>query len=240
MTGREFENQVAWITGGARGIGANVAQRLSALGATVFVSDLDAEASPELPADTHYRQLDVRDAAGCDAIVADIVAEYGRLDIVIANAGICPAGEPMGSDEQWDEVIGTNLGGTRQTIAAAWPQLCQQAISRVVLVSSMAYFRGGLTVGTEYSASKAALIGMTRHLARNGGKYGIRVNAVAPGIIETAMTAGLELPDVGNIPLERYGRAAEVGGPIVFLCSEDANYMTGTTLNITGGMVLSA
>jgi 3-oxoacyl-[acyl-carrier protein] reductase len=104
----------------------------------------------------------------------------------------------------------------------------------------MAYYQGGLIVGTEYSASKAALIGMTRHLARNGGPLGIRCNAVAPGIIETDMTAGFDKPDRERIPLRRLGSAEDVAGPIAFLCGPDSAYMTGTVLNVTGGMILAA
>lgn len=106
-------------------------------------------------------------------------------------------------------------------------------------MSSSAYYQGGLGVGTEYSASKAAIVGMARHLARNGAPLGIRVNAVAPGLIDTEMTRDIELPPADRIPLQRMGRPAEVGGPIVFLCSAAASYITGTVLNITGGMVLA-
>ena len=110
---------------------------------------------------------------------------------------------------------------------------------RIVLNSSMAFYQGGLIVGTEYTASKAALIGMTRHLARNGGKDGINVNAVAPGVIETEMTREFNKPDLETIPLRRLGTAEDVAGPISFLCGPESSYMTGTVLNVTGGIILS-
>lgn len=160
--------------------------------------------------------------------------------MLVCNAGICPPGSVTGDDAQWHRVMAVNLEGTRNCVDAAWAPLTRGDDGRLVLVSSMAYYQGGLIVGTEYSASKAALIGMTRHLARNGGPHGLRVNAVAPGIIETDMTADFAPPDLGRIPLRRLGSAEEVAGPIAFLCGPDSRYMTGTVLNITGGMILAA
>ena len=110
------------------------------------------------------------------------------------------------------------MHGTQNCVAAVWELMRKQGGGCIVLVSSMAYYQGGLVVGTEYSASKAALVGMTRHLARNGGPLGIRCNAVAPGIIETDMTAEFTKPELEQIPLRRYGRAEDVAGPISFLC----------------------
>ncbi len=236
VTETEFAGKVAWVTGAARGIGRDVASRLAAAGATVYGSDLsEGDGSQTI----RQRQLDVKDRHGCAMLVDEIQSEHGRLDIVVANAGVCPPGQAVGEPEQWDEVLAVNIGGTRNTVAAAWPVMEGQQSGAIVLVSSAAYYQGGLTVGTEYSTSKAAIVGMTRHLARNGGPLGIRVNAVAPGLINTAMIKDMSLPDPSKIPLGRFGEAREVGGPIVFLCSENASYMTGTVINITGGMVLA-
>jgi 3-oxoacyl-[acyl-carrier protein] reductase len=184
--------------------------------------------------------LDVTDRVTCRAIAQSIRERDDTIDVLVCNAGICPPGGIAGDWTQWERVLKVNLEGTQNCIAAAWGAMAAQGGGRIVLVSSMAYYRGGLIVGTEYSASKAALIGMTRHLARNGGPLGIRCNAVAPGIIDTAMTADFDKPDPEDIPLRRYGTAEEVAGPIAFLCGPESAYMTGTVLNVTGGMVLAA
>lgn len=242
---RELEGQVAWVTGAARGIGAATARALARRGAKVALSDRDdcaavvaAIRSAGGAASSH--RLDVTDRSGCRALVEQVCTEHGRLDIVVANAGICPPGMPVDDTGQWERVMAVNLEGTRHTVDAAWAELETSGAGRLVLVSSMAFYQGGLIVGTEYSASKAALIGMTRHLARNGGPAGIRVNAVAPGIIETDMTAEFEAPDLERIPLRRLGRAEDVAEPIAFLCGPGSAYMTGVVLNVTGGMILAA
>jgi 3-oxoacyl-[acyl-carrier protein] reductase len=197
-------------------------------------------AATALGPDARGYHLDIRDREACRGVVDDIITRDGRLDILVCNAGVCPAGVVAGDWEQWQRVIDVNLHGTQNTVAAAWDQLVAQGGGRIVIVTSMAFYRGGVIVGTEYSASKAALVGMTRHLARNGGPHGILCNAVAPGIIETEMTAGFDKPELGEIPLRRLGSADDVAGPIRFLCLPDSAYMTGTVLNVTGGMVLAA
>ncbi|MEM8984763.1 MAG: SDR family NAD(P)-dependent oxidoreductase [Pseudomonadota bacterium] len=237
--------QVAVVTGGARGIGAATATLLAQRGAHVFLSDvLDAEPVAAAIRDggglATAAILDVSDRDACTTYLRSVCDTAGSVDTLVCNAGVCPPGKPVGSQSQWDSVMRINLEGSQNCIAPAWPIMEAQQRGSIVLVSSAAFYQGGLIVGTEYAASKAALIGMTRHLARNGGPLGIRVNAVAPGIIDTDMTAGFDKPDLQKIPLRRYGTADEVAGPIVFLCEPFAGYMTGTVLNITGGMVLAA
>ena len=237
--------QVAWVTGAARGIGAATARLLAARGARVHVGDLDpcaetVAAIREAGGDAEGHVLDVTDRAACVAVARSIIERDGRIDALVCNAGICPPGTVAGDWAQWEHVLRVNLEGTQHCIAAAWDTMVAQGGGRIVLVSSMAYYRGGLIVGTEYSASKAGLVGMTRHLARNGGPQGIRCNAVAPGIIETDMTADFDKPELEEIPLRRYGSAAEVAGPIAFLCGPESAYITGAVLNVTGGMVLAA
>jgi 3-oxoacyl-[acyl-carrier protein] reductase len=243
--GRELEGQVALITGGARGIGAAAARALAEAGATVCLADL-LPCHPVVQelvgsgAKARAFALDIRNREACAAVATDILDEFGRLDILVCNAGVCPAGTVAGNWEQWDRVIDVNVNGTQNCIAAVWEPMVARRSGRIVIVSSMAYYRGGVIVGTEYSVSKAALVGMTRHIARNGGPLGILCNAVAPGIIDTEMTADFEKPDLGNVPLRRQGTADDVAGPIRFLCGPDSAYMTGTVLNVTGGIVLAA
>lgn len=243
--GQELSGRIALVTGAARGIGAATARALAEAGATVCLADV-------LPCDPVVEELaahgatargfslDIRDAQACAAVVAGIIKEFGRLDILVCNAGVCPAGTVTGNREQWDRVLDINVNGTHNCIEAAWGPMVANHGGRIVIVSSMAWYRGGVIVGTEYSTSKAALIGMTRHLARNGGPLGILCNAVAPGIIDTDMTADFAKPDLDDVPLRRQGTAEDVAGPIRFLCGPDSAYMTGTVLNITGGIVLAA
>ncbi len=240
----DLDGAVALVTGGARGIGRATALSLSARGASVHLADVlscdDAVAGIRQHggvAEGH--DLDVRDRDACGALVATIADRDGRLDILVCNAGVCPPGSVHGDTDQWQRVIDINLTGTQNCVAAAWDTMRAQRGGSIVIVSSMAYYQGGVIVGTEYTASKAALVGMTRHLARNGGEFGIRCNAVAPGIIDTDMTRGFDKPDLARIPLGRYGTAQDVAGPISFLCGPEAAYMTGTVLNVTGGIVLA-
>jgi len=242
--GRELEGQVALITGAARGIGAATARALAEAGAATCLADI-LPCEPVVQelvsggASARGFSLDIRSREACAGVVADILHEFGRLDILVCNAGICPPGTVAGDWEQWSRVIDVNVHGTQHCIAAAWEPMVARGSGRIVIVSSMAYYRAGVIVGTEYSASKAALIGMTRHVARNGGPLGILCNAVAPGIIDTDMTAEFAKPDLDGVPLRRQGTAEDVAGPIRFLCGPDSAYMTGTVLNVTGGIVLA-
>lgn len=240
-----LSSRVALVTGGARGIGAATCQVLAADGAHVIVADIGDTASTvaavrEAGGRATGLSLDVTDRAGVAASVDTLMAAHGRIDILVANAGICPEGTVAGNWDQWDRVIDVNVNGTQNCVAAVWDHMVAARHGRIVLVSSMAYYRGGVIVGTEYSASKGAVVAMTRHLGRNGGPHGITCNAVAPGVIDTDMTAGFSRPDLADIPLRRLGTAADVAGPIRFLCGPDAAYMTGCVLNVTGGIVLAA
>lgn len=240
-----FRGQVALVTGGARGIGAAVCSFLAECGATVYVADIldtseTVQAIRSAGGQAHGLSLDVTDREGCADQIGAAIREAGRLDILVANAGICPPGQVTGDWEQWDRVIDVNVHGTQHCVAAVWDHMVARKYGRIVLVSSMAFYQGGLIVGTEYSASKGAVVAMTRHIARNGGQHGILCNAVAPGVIDTDMTSSFSRPDPNAIPVRRIGTAEDVAGPIRFLCGPDSGYMTGTVLNVTGGIVLAA
>ncbi|MEO1245404.1 MAG: SDR family NAD(P)-dependent oxidoreductase [Pseudomonadota bacterium] len=248
MANPDLEGQVALITGGARGIGRAAGVLLAARGARVHLADLldCGDACDEISkaggiAAGHH--LDVRDRDACAELAREIAAGGEPVGILVCNAGVCPPGKPVWEDatdlEQWQRVIDINVNGTQNTVAAVWDGMRGQGRGRIVIISSMAFYQGGVIVGTEYSASKAALIGMTRHLARNGGPHGIVVNAVAPGVIETDMTRDFDKPELENIPLRRLGTSEDVAGPISFLCGPESAYMTGTVLNVTGGIVLA-
>ena len=244
MQNKDLSGMTALVTGAARGIGAATARALAARGAYTLATDI-LDAMPlveEIEAEggrAAAHTLDVRDKAACEGLIRSLREGGSSIDILVCNAGVCPPGEPVGSDEQWQHVMDVNLNGTRNSVAAVWDDMRSRASGCIVIVSSMAFYRGGVIVGTEYSASKAALIGMTRHLARNGGPHGIRCNAVAPGIIDTEMTQAFAKPPLDEVPLRRLGTAEDVAGPISFLCGPESAYVTGTVLNVTGGMVLA-
>ena len=241
-TDGKLAGKIALVTGGARGIGEAAGAALAADGAFVALADVlptDA-AVAGVGSGASGHTLDVTDRDACAELVQELVDTHGRLDILVCNAGVCPPGSVAGDWAQWDSVLDVNLHGTQNCVAAVWKQMRAQGSGRIVIVSSMAYYQGGVIVGTEYTASKAALVGMTRHLARNGGPHGILCNAVAPGIIATDMTADFDKPDLEKIPLGRYGTAADVAGPIRFLSGPESAYMTGTVLNVTGGIILAA
>jgi NAD(P)-dependent dehydrogenase (short-subunit alcohol dehydrogenase family) len=240
-----LSGQVALVTGAARGIGAAACRFLAESGATVYVADIldtteTVDAIRAAGGKAHGVHLDVTDRKGCAECADAIIQDAGRIDIMVANAGICPAGNVAGNWDQWDRVIDVNIHGTQNCVAAVWDHMASRKYGRIVLVSSMAFYQGGVIVGTEYSASKGAVAAMTRHLGRNGGQHGILCNAVAPGVIDTDMTAAFSRPDPTAIPVRRIGTAEDVAGPIRFLCGPDSAYMTGTVLNVTGGIVLAA
>lgn len=237
--------QAIFVTGAARGIGAAAARRLAADGAVVGLADVldcnDTLASiREAGGTARAWTLDISDRDACMRVIGEAITDFGRLDALVCNAGVCPPGSVAGDWMQWHRVIDINLHGTQHCVAAAWAPMSAQGAGNIVIVTSMAWYQGGVIVGTEYSASKAALVGMTRHIARNGGPLGIRCNAVAPGFIDTDMTADFPRGELDLIPLRRRGTPEDVAGPIGFLCGPDSAYMTGCVLNVTGGIVLAA
>ena len=248
MSGR-LEGRVAVVTGGARGIGRSVCERLSAEGAKIVAVDRSAEALDAFVLELTGRGgealalvADIANAAEVDALAARTLEAFGRVDILINNAGITRDGLLLRmSEEDWDAVLDVNLKGAFLCTRAFTRPMMKQRWGRVVNVSSVIGLVGNAGQ-VNYAASKAGVLGLTKSVAKELASRHITVNAVAPGFIETAMTQALDEKVRGalqaQIPLGRLGSPEDVAHAVAFLCSEDAAYITGQVITVVGGMVM--
>jgi 3-oxoacyl-[acyl-carrier protein] reductase len=233
--------RVVLVTGGNRGIGLAIAQAFVAQGDRVAITARSGELPAELAgSDVLVVQADVTDTASIDAAFDRIETELGPVEIVVANAGITRDGLVMRmSDADIDAVIDTNLVGALRVARRASKGLLKLRRGRLIFVSSVVGLLGSAGQAN-YAASKAGLVGVARSLARELGSRGITSNVVAPGFVDTDMTA--ELADdrraeiVGAVPLGRYASPAEVAGTVVFLASDAAAYITGAVIPVDGGL----
>jgi 2-hydroxycyclohexanecarboxyl-CoA dehydrogenase len=240
-----LEGRKALVTGGASGIGAAIAARLAAEGAEVWVGDIDVEGAERVAADVngHAVELDVTDAEAARAAVA---ATGGALDLLVNNAGTDEFGFfTYTTPEQWQKVIAVNLLGTMNCTHAALPGMQEARYGRILSISSEAG-RVGSKGSAAYSAAKAGIVGFTKAIARENARYGITANAIAPGPIETPLLMGAkEFGEIGEKVIEtmrsstqlgRLGQPEEVAAAAAFLVSDDASYVTGETLGVSGGL----
>ena len=241
LTGR-----TALVTGAGRGLGRAISRRLAELGAQVVLGDVDAGALDETArliraqggeVSTHV--FDVSDASAVRAAFADI----GQLQILVNNAGICPLTSPDEiSEAEWDQVLAVNLKGAFLCIQAALPGLRASGWGRVINIASLAGQMGGISVGVHYAASKAGLLGLTKAFARLLAPHGVTVNAIAPGPVETDLTA--DWPEQirhdlrVRIPLGRFMQPEEVAEVVAFLCSPAAAAITGATIDVNAGLFM--
>ena len=248
MSEIQFGGQIARVTGASRGIGRAIALELAERGLKV-VGTATTETgalsiSDALVAHSGCRGivLDVNDVSGVDAAIDSIVKEHGALHVVVNNAGITRDMLSMRmKDEDWDEVMDTNLKAVFRVSRAAIRPMMKQRYGRIVNITSVVGASGN-PGQANYAAAKAGVAGMTRSLARELGSRGITVNCVAPGFIDTDMTASLpEAQTVAlkaQIPLGRLGRPADIAHAVTFLASPQAGYITGTELHVNGGMYM--
>jgi 2-hydroxycyclohexanecarboxyl-CoA dehydrogenase len=244
-----LEARTAFVTGGASGIGAATARRLAAEGARVAIGDLDEAGARDVAAeiDGFGCALDVADAASARAAVGAAREALGPVDVLVNNAGADRFAFFVRSDEElWDFVLAVNLRGVLACTHAVLPSMHERGRGAIVNVASEAG-RVGSQGSATYSAAKAGVIGFTKAIARESARYGVRCNAVAPGPIETPLLNGAEaqLGELGArlkqgmidaTAMRRSGEPEEIAAAIAFLASDDASYVTGQTLNVSGGL----
>ena len=238
-----LDGRVALVTGGAQGLGLAIAQRFTAEGATCVVADLDADAAAAAAAGlagaTSVR-ANVVDEDDVAAMVAHAVEAHGRLDVLVNNAGIT-RDKSIGKMtlEMFRQVVDVHLQGTWLGSRAAFEVFQEQGSGGAVVNMSSVSGKVGNFGQTNYSAAKAGIVGMTKALAKEGARFGIRVNAVMPGLIRSAMTEAMpqEAWDskLADIPLGRAGEPEEVAAAALFLASDLSSYSTGTVIEVTGG-----
>ncbi len=239
-----LEGRRALVTGGASGIGAATAARLAAEGAEVWIGDIDVEGAERVAAEVSGQalELDVTDLAAAETAVE----ASGTLDILVNNAGMDEFGFfPQTTPEQWAKVIAVNLTGVFNCTAAALPAMQEAGYGRIVSTASEAG-RVGSKGSAVYSAAKGGVIAFMKVIARENGRYGITANSVAPGPIETPLLMGAkQLGEMGERIIEtmrsqtqmrRLGSPEEVASAIAFLASDDASFVTGETLGVSGGL----
>ncbi|WP_304160480.1 3-oxoacyl-[acyl-carrier-protein] reductase [Fusobacterium ulcerans] len=237
-----LKGKIALVTGSARGIGRAVVEKFAAEGAEMVISCDMGDAVYE-QSNVRHEILNVTDRAAIKEFVAKIAAEYGRIDILINNAGITKdALLQRMTEEQWDAVINVNLKGVFNMTQAVAPIMSKNKSGSIVTLSSVVGLYGNLAQ-TNYSATKGGVIAMTKTWAKELARRGaIRANCVAPGFIESPMTDVLSEKVVAGMmertPLARFGTAEDVANAILFLASDDASYITGQVLPVTGGLVI--
>jgi len=245
----QLTNQIAVVTGAGRGIGRAIALKFAAEGADVVCVSRTAENSDKVANEIRAlgrkawaHAVDVADSVAVEAVAEKILAECGKVDILVNNAGVTRDGLLMRmSDADWDTVLNTNLKGAFLVTKGFSRAMLRQRSGRIINISSISGLVGNAGQ-CNYAASKAGLIGFTQSAAREFGSRGITVNAIAPGFIETDMTAELneqlraEL--LKRIPLGSFGQAEDVAHAALFLASPGARYVTGQVLTVDGGMVM--
>lgn len=238
------------VTGGGRGIGRAISELLAQQGAIVAVCDVSKENADSVAQSINAKggqatsyELDVRNYEAVKGVVTDIQSKYGRVDFLVNNAGILyPTKIESLTPAEWQEVIDVNLTGVFNCSLAVFPIMKHQGRGAIVNISSSAGRSTSDLGGVHYTASKAGVLGLTRHFAKEGGPE-IRVNAVCPGLIETPMSAKFGTPErleeVRNrLPLKRLGKPEEVASLVVFLLSDNSSYITGESIEIDGGELM--
>ena len=241
-----FENKVVMVTGGAAGIGRVTAESFAKEGARIAICDVNPAAgeaaAKALGPEASFQQVDVASNAAVSGWIEGVLDKYGQIDVLVNNAGITRDGLIMRmKEEDWDAVISVNLKSAFNCIKAVSKIMVKQRSGRIINLASVVGVMGN-PGQANYVASKAGMIGLTKTVAKELGARGITVNAVAPGFIETDMTAVLsdKVKEAmrATIPLQRAGTPQDVADAITFLASDQAAYITGQVIHVTGGMYM--
>ncbi len=249
MSETKFEGQVALVTGASRGIGAAIALELARRGLKVIGTATTEDGATKLNqtlaafAGCSGKALNVNDQAAVDALIDGIVKEHGGLQILVNNAGITRDNLAMRmKDDEWDAVLDTNLKAVFRMSRAVMRTMMKQRYGRIVSITSVVGASGN-PCQANYAAAKAGVAGMTRALARELGSRNITVNCIAPGFIETDMTAQLadeqQKALLGQIPLGHLGKPSDIAHAVAYLASPQAAYVTGQELHVNGGMFMA-
>jgi NAD(P)-dependent dehydrogenase (short-subunit alcohol dehydrogenase family) len=241
-----LDGKIALVTGAGRGIGARISAKLVEEGCSVYVTDVDAEAAKvsaaAIGAAAHAMRIDVTNPSDIQLRVEEIVERHGRIDILVNNAGILKTGSIVDSSiEDWDEVCRANLSSVYYCSKAVLPVMLKRRYGKIVNIASMSAARaGGIFGNVLYGTTKAGVVAFTKGFARELAPYGINVNAVAPGLVETAMTTAKLTPDVrekvlATLPMHRLADVEDIANAVAFLASDVAAYITGDTLLVDGG-----
>lgn len=246
----DFSGKNIVVTGGSRGIGRAIVESFCNSGGKVIILDLDVASAENTVKELVFRgrdvsffPLDVSDHLMVRRTLETIIREEGHVDILVNDAGVTLA-KPFAEcgENDWDLVVGINLKGTFNTCSVVFPHMIQRGYGKIVNIASIAGKLGGGFRGTSiYAASKAGVIGLTKGMAREGGPFGINVNAVCPGVIRTSMSESI--PDehkkiiLETTPLRRFGEPHEIGSVVAFLASDLASHITGEIMDVDGGIV---
>ncbi len=246
----DFKGKVAVITGSARGIGFAIGKKLAGKGADIVINDIAEESSvtdsiqvvKALGSEVIYLRADVSKTGEAKRLTEETIERFGRIDILVNNAGVTRDNLLIRMKEKdWDDVIAINLKGTFNCIQATARQMMKQHSGSIINISSVVGIYGN-PGQANYAASKAGVIGLTKTLAKELASRGIRVNAIAPGFIETEMTKKLSEEAknivIKRIPLGRFGSPDDVASLVCFLASEEAEYITGQVIGLDGGLVI--
>lgn len=246
----DLKGKAALVTGGSRGIGRAVCLELARRGANVAVNYSGSEAAAQetaegcagLGAESFVIKADVSDFAQCVEMVRAVIGRFGRIDILVCNAGITKDNLMIRmSEEDFDAVVDTNLKGAFLCMKAAYRQMMKQRYGRIIAVSSIVGLRGNAGQAN-YAASKAGVIGLSKSMAKELAARGVTVNVVAPGFIDTEMTANLPPREreamIGTIPMDRLGAPGDVAKAVAFFSGDDSAYVTGQVLCVDGGMAV--
>ncbi len=238
----KLEGRIALITGGARGIGQACCLTLAQAGADVAVCDL-------LPLDETLkkvsqagrkgigRRLDISRREDLEQFVHDVLNHFPSLDILVTCAGICPVtGILEVNEEEWDRVLAVNVKGTFFAVQAVLPHMIKRNHGKIICIGSLAAQNGGIASGPSYVASKGAIHSLVKHLGKKMAPFGISVNCVAPGMVNTEMSRGFNFR--GELcPMGRIGDPEDIAGPVLFLASDSSKYITGAIVNVNGGLL---